>query len=313
MVSTHETIPRPPVRFLSLYASPASRWPLGGTGDTARAAEGHSHQPGRCRPGTRAGAGPPHLGRGPRPVPFILPSPSTVRTIRGTSGRVGAARRDLAGRGGRTRGPKLESIPPLLRAEGSTAGSSGRGFGEGQPSGARPGGPGTPLLGLGRQTQTPAPAGTVNADGDQAAGRTRGPAAGPAPAPAPRRAGARSPCPGSGAGPRSGHTPALQTRVCHIGQAGREVTGRARRGHRAAPGTRAGSRRMGRQRTRPSVRPRPAARGRDGGGPAAWFVAPGRGARRAPGHRAGLSSMSSISCWARPHPRSSSNSAACMR
>jgi hypothetical protein len=39
---------------------------------------------------------------------------------------------DLAGRGGRTRGPRLEAVPPLRRAEGSTAGSSGRGFGEGQ-------------------------------------------------------------------------------------------------------------------------------------------------------------------------------------
>jgi hypothetical protein len=54
--------------------SPASRWPLGGTGNTARAAEGHSHQPGRCQPGSRAGAGPPHLGRGPAPGPLILPS-----------------------------------------------------------------------------------------------------------------------------------------------------------------------------------------------------------------------------------------------
>ena len=52
--------------------SPASRWPLGGTGDTARAAEGHSNQPGRCQPGSRAGTGPPHLGRAP--VPLILPS-----------------------------------------------------------------------------------------------------------------------------------------------------------------------------------------------------------------------------------------------
>ena len=30
--------------------------------------------------------------------------------------------------GGRTRGPRLEAIPPLLRAEGSTAGSAGRGW-----------------------------------------------------------------------------------------------------------------------------------------------------------------------------------------
>jgi hypothetical protein len=63
--------------------SPASRWPLGGTGDTARAAEGHSQQPGRCQPGSRAGAGPPHLGRGPAPSFDPSVSPSTVRTIRG--------------------------------------------------------------------------------------------------------------------------------------------------------------------------------------------------------------------------------------
>jgi hypothetical protein len=42
MASIQETIPRPPVRFLSLYAHlPADgRWE--GRGDTARAAEGHS-------------------------------------------------------------------------------------------------------------------------------------------------------------------------------------------------------------------------------------------------------------------------------
>jgi hypothetical protein len=45
--------------------SPASRWPLGGTGDTARAAEGHSHQPGRCQPGSRARASASRSGPAP--------------------------------------------------------------------------------------------------------------------------------------------------------------------------------------------------------------------------------------------------------
>ena len=101
--------------------SPASRCPLGGTGDTARAAEGHSHQPGRCQPGSRAGAGPPHLGRGPARPSDPSVSPSTVRTIRGTSGRAGAARRPRrpgwADAGAEARGDSTHS----LRAEGSTA------------------------------------------------------------------------------------------------------------------------------------------------------------------------------------------------
>ena len=114
--------------------SPASRSPLGGTGDTARAAEGHSHQPGRKgRGGSRPRCGGPAPARDPAGIDPSV-SPSTVRTIRGTSGRVEPLE-DLAGRGGRPRGPRLEAIPPLLRAEGSTAGSSGRGFGEGQDEG----------------------------------------------------------------------------------------------------------------------------------------------------------------------------------
>ena len=100
--------------------SPASRWPLGGTGDTARAAEGHSHQPGRCQPGSRAGAGPPHLGRGPARPSDPSVSPSTVRTIRGPQAGWEPLE-DLAGRGGRRRAPRLEAISPVLRAEGSTA------------------------------------------------------------------------------------------------------------------------------------------------------------------------------------------------
>jgi hypothetical protein len=43
-------------------------------GDTARAAEGHSRQPGRCQPGSRAGAGPPQSRSGTAASLLILPS-----------------------------------------------------------------------------------------------------------------------------------------------------------------------------------------------------------------------------------------------
>jgi hypothetical protein len=114
--------------------SPASRWSLGGTGTpparlkaTPISLADASRVPGPGQ-GLRISVGDP-----PRPFDPSV-SPSTVRTIRGPQAGWEPLE-DLAGRGGRTRGPRLEAIPPLLRAEGSTAGSSGRGFGEGQ---ARP-------------------------------------------------------------------------------------------------------------------------------------------------------------------------------
>ena len=70
---------------------------------------------------------------GTRPVPLILPSAPRQFGQSGGPQAGWEPLEDLAGRGERTRGPRLEAIPPLLRAEGSTAGSSGRGFGEGQP------------------------------------------------------------------------------------------------------------------------------------------------------------------------------------
>jgi hypothetical protein len=68
------------------------RWEGRGT-PAARAAEGHSHQPGDASrvPGPGQGF---RISVRDQPRPFDPSvSPSTVRTIRGTSGRVGAARR----------------------------------------------------------------------------------------------------------------------------------------------------------------------------------------------------------------------------
>jgi hypothetical protein len=70
----------------------------------------HSHQPGRCQSGSRAGAGPPRLRRG-RPVPLILPSAPRLFGQSGTSGRVGAARRPRQP-GWADAGPRLEAISP---------------------------------------------------------------------------------------------------------------------------------------------------------------------------------------------------------
>jgi hypothetical protein len=78
------------------------------------------------------GAGPPHLGRGPRPVPLILPSAlRQFGQFRGTQPGGSRSKTSPAGVGGRG-GRGSRRSHPLLRAEGSTAGSSGRGFGEGQ-------------------------------------------------------------------------------------------------------------------------------------------------------------------------------------
>jgi hypothetical protein len=126
-VSTHETIPRPPVRFLALYAHlPADgRWEGRGTPPARLKATPISLADASRVPGPGQGL---RISVGDPPRPFDPSvSPSTVRTIRGPQAGWEPLE-DLAGRGGRTRGPRLEAIPPLLRAEGSTAGSSGRGF-----------------------------------------------------------------------------------------------------------------------------------------------------------------------------------------
>ncbi len=136
MVSTHETIPRPPVRFLSLYAHlPADgRWEGRGTPPARLKATPISLADASRVPGPgqdlRMSVGDP-----PRPFDPSV-SPSTVRTIRGTSGWVGAARRPRRP-GWAKAGAEARGDPPLLRAEGSTAGSSGRGFGEGHRGDSR--------------------------------------------------------------------------------------------------------------------------------------------------------------------------------
>jgi hypothetical protein len=126
MVSTHETTSRQipfPIR------SPASRWPLGGTGDTARAAEGHSLS-------LADASWVPEPGQGVRisvgdPAPSLLIPPSAPRQFGDLRPGGWEPLEDLAGRGGQTRGPRLEA--KLLRAEGSTnRWFVGRGFGEGQ-------------------------------------------------------------------------------------------------------------------------------------------------------------------------------------
>jgi hypothetical protein len=103
-----ETIPRPPVRSFP-YTLTCQPMAAGRDGDTARAAEGHPISLGR------AGAGPPHLGRGPAPVPLILPSAPRQFGQSGGPQAGWEPLEDLAGRGGRTRGPRLEAVPPLRR------------------------------------------------------------------------------------------------------------------------------------------------------------------------------------------------------
>src|SRR4029453_3992614 len=61
---------------------------------------------------------------GTRPVPLILPSAPRQFGQSGAPQAGWEPLEDLAGRGGRTQGPRLEAIPPLLRAEGSTADSA---------------------------------------------------------------------------------------------------------------------------------------------------------------------------------------------
>src|SRR4029453_16628436 len=115
MASIQETIPRPPVRFLSLYAHlPADgRW------------EGRGTPPARLKPLPSAWpmpAGFPGRGRasasrsGTRPRPFD-PSVSPRQFGQSAGPQAGwEPLEDLAGRGGRTRGPRLEAVPPLRRA-----------------------------------------------------------------------------------------------------------------------------------------------------------------------------------------------------
>jgi hypothetical protein len=90
---THETIPRPPVRFLALYAHlPADgRWEGPGTPPARLKATPISLADASRVPGPGQGLR-ISVGNPPRPFDPSV-SPSTVRTIRGTSGRVGAARR----------------------------------------------------------------------------------------------------------------------------------------------------------------------------------------------------------------------------
>jgi hypothetical protein len=120
--------------------SRASRWPLGGTGTppaglkaTPISLADASRVPGPGQ-GLRISVGDP-------PPPLILPSAPRQFGQSGGSQAGWEPLEDLAGRGGRTRGPRLEAIPPLLRAEGSTAGSSGRGLAKDTP-GATSGRPG---------------------------------------------------------------------------------------------------------------------------------------------------------------------------
>jgi hypothetical protein len=95
--------------------SPASRWPLRGTGDTARAAEGHSHQPADASriPGPGQGL---RISVGDRPVTLILPSAprqfGQSGDLRPGGSRSKTSPAGVGGRGGR----RLEAIPPLLRA-----------------------------------------------------------------------------------------------------------------------------------------------------------------------------------------------------
>jgi hypothetical protein len=88
-----ETIPRPPVRFLSRYAHlPADgRWEGRGTPPARLRATPISLADASRVPGPGQGL---RISVGGPPRPFDPSvSPSTVRTIRGTSGRVGAARK----------------------------------------------------------------------------------------------------------------------------------------------------------------------------------------------------------------------------
>jgi hypothetical protein len=106
MVSIQETIPRPPVRFLSLTLTcqPMGTPPSRLKATPISLADG-SRVPGPGQ-GLRISVGDP-----PRPSDSSV-SPSTVRRIRGPqAGR--EPLEDLAVRGGRTRGPGLEAIPPL--------------------------------------------------------------------------------------------------------------------------------------------------------------------------------------------------------
>jgi hypothetical protein len=92
-MSTEETIPRPTVGFVSLYTDlPADGREEGGGTPPARLNDTPICQPaspGKCPPGSRAGAGPQHPGRGTPGGPVNLPpAPSIVRTTKDPMPRV---------------------------------------------------------------------------------------------------------------------------------------------------------------------------------------------------------------------------------
>ena len=144
-------------RFHSLRPSDSFPYTLtclpmaaGRSPDPARAAERHSHlparQPSRCHPGSRAGAGRQHPGRGPAAVLFPPPTPLQsgppgipLRRVvteaetglwvqLGETPAESQPLKGMAGRGGRPGGPEMEAIPPLPRADTINRLSTGRGL-----------------------------------------------------------------------------------------------------------------------------------------------------------------------------------------
>jgi hypothetical protein len=110
MVSIQETIPRPPVRFLALYAHlPADgRWEGRGTPPARLKATPISLADASRLPGPGQGL---RISVGDPPCPFDPSvSPSTVRTIRGPSGLVEPLE-DLADRGWADAGAEARGDP----------------------------------------------------------------------------------------------------------------------------------------------------------------------------------------------------------